>query len=73
MSERPSLTVITHLNAWVSILVADYRKRPKGCHHIDVRVDCHEVRRGNAPRLPATKKAENAELFKRIAVQAGGG
>ena len=71
MSEHLGLTVIGHLNDRVRVFVADCRKRPKGCHYIDVRVGCHEAKGGYAQDSTAKEGDEDAELTVGICVRAG--
>jgi hypothetical protein len=71
MSEHLSLTVIGHLNDRVHAFVADCRTRLKGCHYVDVRVDCNEGKGGYAQDGTAEERDEDADLSKGIRVRAG--
>ena len=44
MSEHLSLTVLGYLNNRVHVFVADYQKRLKGCHSIDLCADVSEAK-----------------------------
>ena len=48
MSELLSLTVIDRIKDRVHAFIADYRKRLKGCHYIDVRREISEANGGYA-------------------------
>jgi hypothetical protein len=56
MSEHLSLTVIDYFNDRVHVFVADYRKRLKGCHSIDLCADVSEAKGGYAQNGTAKER-----------------
>jgi TldD protein len=71
MSEHLALTVIDRIKDHVHAMVVDYRKRLKGCHYIDVRLEVSEARGGYAQNGTAKESYEDAELSMGIRVHAG--
>jgi hypothetical protein len=73
MGEQLSLTVIDRIKDRVHAVVAAYRKRLRGCRHIDVRIEVSEAKGGYAQNGTAKESYEDAELSMGIRVHAGEG
>lgn len=71
MSESISIAVIDRIKDRVHALVTDYRKRLKGCHYIDVRIEVSESKGGYAQNGTAKESLEDAEISMGIRVHAG--
>ena len=80
MIESLSLTVIDRIKDRVHAFVADYRKRLKGCHYIDVRREISEAKGGygyahnrTATWKPAMRDAPSSIVTPRFWRRCGGG
>lgn len=71
MSERLSIAVIDRIKDRVHAFVTEYRKRLKGCHYLDVRIEVSEAKGAYAQNGTAKESLEDAELSMGIRVHAG--
>jgi TldD protein len=71
MSERLSITVVDRIKDRLHAFVIDYRRRLKGCHYLDVRLEVSESKGAYAQNGTAKESSEDGELSMGIRVHAG--
>jgi hypothetical protein len=71
MSEPLTIAAIDRIKGRVHAFIADHRKRMKGCHCLDVRIEASESKGGYAQDGTAKESLEDAEPSMGIRVHAG--